>query len=67
MSTLSRIAGSAGFGLPVLGAVGTALAQDKITVSAIIYARDSQFWQQIEKCMHDAAKVTNGGLLVSMS
>ncbi len=32
-----------------------AQAQDKITIGAIIYARDSQYWQQIERGMRDAA------------
>jgi len=36
------------------GAV-SAQAQEKITIGAIIYARDSQFWQQIERGMRDAA------------
>jgi ABC-type sugar transport system substrate-binding protein len=31
-------------------------AQDKLTIGAIIYARDSQFWQQIERGMRDAAQ-----------
>ncbi len=36
------------------GAV-SAQAQEKITIGAIIYARDSQYWQQIERGMRDAA------------
>jgi ABC-type sugar transport system substrate-binding protein len=38
-----------------LAGAGTAQAQDKITIGAIIYARDSQYWQQIERGMRDAA------------
>jgi ribose transport system substrate-binding protein len=37
------------------GLAGAAPAQDKITIGAIIYARDSQYWQQIERGMRDAA------------
>jgi ABC-type sugar transport system substrate-binding protein len=42
-------------------------AQDKLTVGAIIYARDSQFWQQVEKGMRDAAKANNVDILVGMN
>ncbi|MGH6773351.1 MULTISPECIES: sugar ABC transporter substrate-binding protein [Brucella] len=33
-----------------------AKAADETVIGAIIYARDSQFWQQIERGMNDAAK-----------
>lgn len=42
-------------------------AGEKITVGGIIYARDSQFWQQIERGMRDAAKANNAELLVNMN
>ncbi|MFP6558930.1 sugar ABC transporter substrate-binding protein [Paraburkholderia sp. B3] len=42
-------------------------AADKLTIGAIIYARDSQYWQQIEKGMRDAAKDNNVNLLVGMN
>jgi ribose transport system substrate-binding protein len=44
-----------------------AASNDKLTVGAIIYARDSQFWQQIERGMRDAAKANNAELLVGMN
>lgn len=43
------------------------LARDKLTIGAIIYARDSQYWQQIERGMRDAAKAGNAELLVGMN
>jgi len=39
----------------VIMASAEVAAQQKLTVGGIIYARDSQFWQQIEKGMRDAA------------
>ncbi|WP_170984348.1 sugar ABC transporter substrate-binding protein [Rhodoligotrophos defluvii] len=39
-----------------IGPSTPAQAQDKLTIGAIIYARDSQFWQQIERGMRDAAE-----------
>jgi ribose transport system substrate-binding protein len=44
-----------------------AASGDKLTIGAIIYARDSQFWQQIERGMRDAAKANNAELLVGMN
>ncbi|WP_438390432.1 sugar ABC transporter substrate-binding protein [Caballeronia sp. DA-9] len=44
-----------------------AASNDKLTIGAIIYARDSQFWQQIERGMRDAAKSSNAELLVGMN
>lgn len=40
---------------------------DRLSIGAIIYARDSQFWQQIERGMRDAAKANNAELLVGMN
>jgi ABC-type sugar transport system substrate-binding protein len=48
-------------GAPVAG------AQGKITIGAIIYARDSQFWQQVEKGMRDAAKANDAEILIGMN
>jgi len=45
---------TAAAGLAV-GAFTPAQAESKLTIGAIIYARDSQFWQQIERGMRDAA------------
>ncbi|WP_250470040.1 substrate-binding domain-containing protein [Caballeronia sp. GAFFF2] len=53
----------------LLAPVGAARAAsgDKLTIGAIIYARDSQFWQQIERGMRDAAKANGAELLVGMN
>lgn len=61
--------GAAGLLGTSLFALGTKplLASDKLTIGAIIYARDSQYWQQIERGMRDAAKDGNVNLLVGMN
>ncbi|WEX07259.1 sugar ABC transporter substrate-binding protein [Chelativorans sp. AA-79] len=60
--------------IAVLGLVATALtsapahAQDKeISIGALIYARDSQFWQQVERGMADAAKEYGVSLNVGLN
>ena len=37
------------------GVVARAQAAEKLRIGAVLYARDSQFWQQIERGMQDAA------------
>jgi ribose transport system substrate-binding protein len=67
---LSKVIRSAIVALAALAAASVAPivgAQDKITIGAIIYARDSQFWQQVEKGMRDAAKANNAEILVGMN
>ncbi|MCB8838065.1 sugar ABC transporter substrate-binding protein [Aurantimonas sp. VKM B-3413] len=39
----------------------------QISIGSIIYARDSQFWQQVEKGMQDAAKKYDVDLAVSLN
>jgi ribose transport system substrate-binding protein len=55
-----------GSSLLALG-VNPVRAASKLTVGAIIYARDSQYWQQIERGMRDASKDNNVELLVGMN
>jgi ribose transport system substrate-binding protein len=43
------------FAATLLGATPAALAAGTETIGAVLYARDSQFWQQIERGMKDAA------------
>ena len=48
-----------------LGIEGSpAIAQQKVTIGGIIFARDTQYWQQLEKGMKDAAKKYDVELLV---
>jgi len=61
----------------VLGAVASimvfalsatpALPQTKTLIGAVLYARDSQFWQQVELGMRDAAKTYDVDLQVALS
>lgn len=44
-----------------------AKAADETVIGAIIYARDSQFWQQIERGMNDAAKKYNVKLQIGQN
>ncbi|MGQ9368329.1 sugar ABC transporter substrate-binding protein [Azospirillum sp. ST 5-10] len=48
-------------------AVGAAHADDRVSVGGIIYARDSQFWQQIERGMQDAAEKYGADLQVGLN
>src|SRR5215212_2036069 len=52
-----------------LTAVGLsgAFAADPVRVGAVMYARDSQYWQQIERGMQDAAKTLGVELQVTVS
>lgn len=44
-----------------------ASAQERIAIGGVIYARDSQYWQQVEKGMADAAKALNVDLQVALN
>lgn len=44
-----------------------ASAQERIVIGGVIYARDSQYWQQVEKGMADAAKALNVDLQVALN
>lgn len=48
------------------GAATTASAQKK-TIGVVLYARDSQFWQQIELGMRDAARKQDVDLQITLS
>jgi len=67
LSNIIRVAVVAIAAVAAAAGATLASAQDKLTIGAIIYARDSQFWQQIEKGMRDAAKANNVELLVGMN
>jgi ABC-type sugar transport system substrate-binding protein len=59
--------------LAALGSTAIALgptaasAQERIVVGGIVYARDSQYWQQVEKGMADAAKALDVDLQVALN
>ena len=67
LATITRSAVVALAALVAASNAPIASAQDKVTIGAIIYARDSQFWQQVEKGMRDAAKANNVEILVGMN
>ncbi|SEQ25645.1 ABC-type sugar transport system, substrate-binding protein, contains N-terminal xre family HTH domain [Faunimonas pinastri] len=52
-----------------LGSLGgtAAFAKDRIAVGGIIYARDSEYWQQVEKGMQAAAKEGGADLQVALN
>lgn len=67
LSSALKSAVAAAVGLCMMLTAGAALAQSKITVGAIMYARDSQYWQQVEKGMRDAAAKYNVSLQVELN
>lgn len=70
---MKKLALAIGLSLAALGSTALALgptaasAQERIVVGGIVYARDSQYWQQVEKGMADAAKALDIDLQVALN
>ena len=68
MSTLRHAAAAIGLAAATaLTAPGAVAQDDDISIGALIYARDSQFWQQVERGMSDAAKEYDVDLAVGLN
>lgn len=67
MIGLRKAAIAAGFAAATASVAGMAVGQDKLSIGALIYARDSQFWQQVELGMSDAAKKYDVDLAVGLN
>lgn len=50
-----------------LSTVSVGEAQERIKVGGVIYARDSQYWQQVERGMNDAAKKLNVDIQIGLN
>ncbi len=53
---MKRLIGGLLAAAAIVMATASARAADETVIGAVIYARDSQFWQQVERGMQDAAK-----------
>ena len=68
MSTFKNAAACIGLTVATTLTGVPAIAQDdEISIGALIYARDSQFWQQIERGMSDAAEEYGVDLAVGLN
>lgn len=70
---MKKLALAIGLSLAAWGSAAVALAptaasaQQRTMVGGIIYARDSQYWQQVEKGMADAARALDVDLQVALN